>query len=292
MICLKIISGVVILLYCLLMLCYRRGWRLQPLHLADSRFQPRTRISIIIPARNEAGRIGECLRALQAQQYPVDLFEAIVVDDHSEDETISQVQAINAPNIRCIRLADHLDPDEPVVAYKKKALAVGIAVSNGELILTTDADCIAPPGWLSTVAALYEREQPVMVIAPVDFSSDGSLVQLFQSIDFMTMQGITAAAHKLRMGNMSNGANLAFSRDAFEKIGGYAGTEHLASGDDFLLTVKMQQAFPGKIAYLKSAEAIVRTAPQPDWRSFLMQRIRWASKSGKYRDTRLTAVQP
>jgi hypothetical protein len=36
----------------------------------------------------------------------------------------------------------------------------------------------------------------------------------FQLIDFMSMQGITAAAHKLKLGNMSNGANLAFSRSA------------------------------------------------------------------------------
>ncbi len=89
---------------------------------------------------------------------------------------------------------------------------------------------------------------------------------------------------------MSNGANLAFSRNAFLQVKGYEGIDHLASGDDYLLMMKMHRAFPGKIAYLKAEKAIVTTAPQPDWRHFMNQRIRWAYKSGKYDDQKLTAI--
>jgi hypothetical protein len=64
----------------------------------------------------------------------------------------------------------------------------------------------------------------------------------------------------------------------------------MASGDDFLLMMKMNDAAPNSISYLKSAQAAVSTLPQPDWGSFLQQRIRWASKSGKYKDTRLTSI--
>lgn len=290
MLYLTVICCLTAVAYGCLMLLYRRGWQRQPVSAAAPGFVPRTAISVIIPARNEAGRIGACLRSIQAQQYPPELFEVIVVDDHSEDDTEAVVKALNAPHIRCIRLADHLLPGEAVVAYKKKALAAGIDQSRGELIVTTDADCTAPAGWLRSIAAMYERQRLVMIVAPVDFTCDGSAVQLFQSLDFMTMQGITAAAHRLRLGNMSNGASLAFSREAFMQVGGYDGTEHLASGDDYLLTVKMQAAFPDRVGYLKAAEAIMKTAPQPDWRSFLQQRIRWASKSGKYKDTKLSLI--
>ncbi len=277
-------------IYLLLMLLYRYGWRRHASYEPPAGYRPHTRISVIIPARNEADNLPACLSSLLAQQYPRDFFEIIVVDDHSDDGTAAIAAAFNDGRIRCIRLADYLAAGEQVTAYKKKALATGIAQGNGELIITTDADCIAPENWLHMIAAYYEQYQPVMLAAPVDFTGNGSLVQVFQSLDFMSMQGITAAAHYLKLGNMGNGANLAFSREAYNRINGYAGTEHLASGDDFLLMTKMQRTFPGRVHYLKSSAAIMRTAPPPDWRSFLQQRIRWASKSGKYGDTRLAVI--
>jgi cellulose synthase/poly-beta-1,6-N-acetylglucosamine synthase-like glycosyltransferase len=106
----------------------------------------------------------------------------------------------------------------------------------------------------------------------------------------MGMQGITAATHRLKLGNMSNGANLAFTREIFYEVNGYQGIEHLASGDDYLLMMKIAKKPGSKIAYLKSKHAIVTTLPQPDWQSFFRQRIRWASKSGKYNDVRMTLV--
>lgn len=272
------------------MLLYRRGWKQQPLFKIPADFSPSATISIIIPARNEAPNIGHCIDAILAQEYPAGLFEVIVVDDHSTDDTAAVVRAYGKPDIRCISLADYLPEGAVVNAYKKKALAAGISVSKGELIVTTDADCTAAPQWLRYIAALYETAQPVMIVAPVDFTSDHSLLQLFQSLDFMSMQGITVASNKLKLGNMCNGANLAFTRAGFDSVHGYEGTEHLASGDDYLLMMKMQERFPGKIATLKASQAIVRTAPQTSWNGFLQQRIRWASKSGKYNDKRLTFV--
>jgi cellulose synthase/poly-beta-1,6-N-acetylglucosamine synthase-like glycosyltransferase len=276
--------------YVLLMIAYHKGWAKQKTFTVPPLYVPHTRISVVIPARNEGRNIGACIDAILAQVYPEDLFEIIVVDDHSEDNTADLVAEYPDKNLRCIKLADHLEDGKPVNAFKKAAIAAGISRSNGELIVTTDADCIAPNTWLLHLAAIYEQQQPAMIVAPVIFSTNHTLVQLFQLIDFMSMQGITAAAHALNLGNMSNGANLAFRRTTFDRVGGYAGIEHLASGDDYLLTMKISRSVPGSIAYLKSVNATVRTAPQPDWRSFIQQRIRWASKSGKYNDPKLTAI--
>lgn len=284
-----VISLVLALAYAVLMLLYRSGWQRQPLFRAGA-VPGDTKVSVIVPARNEAPNIGACIDSILAQDYPPVLLEVIVIDDHSTDATAAIVNGYDDPRVRCLSLAEYLQPGERLHAYKKKALGIGIARSSGQLIVTTDADCTAGTAWLKTLAACYEQENPVMIAAPVDFSSGNRVVELLQSIDFMSMQGITAAAHALQLGHMGNGANLAFARDAFEAVGGYAGTDHLASGDDYLLLLKMQQQFPGRIAYVKSEAAIVRTAPQPDWSSFLQQRIRWASKSGKYNDHRLTAI--
>lgn len=276
-------------LYIILMLVYTAGWHLQQeIHVAGV-FRPVTKISIVIPARNEALTIGACIQSILSNKYPLALFEIIVIDDHSSDDTYEIVTSLHEPNVQCLKLSDYLN-GQKLNSYKKKALETGIAHSTGDLIVTTDADCIVPPDWLSNFAALYEQSRPAMIIAPVAFTNNGSIVQLFQSIDFMTMQGITAAAYRLQLGNMSNGANLAFSREAFEKVNGYNGVDHLASGDDYLLMMKIKRAYPDGIAYLKSRLSIVQTVPQPDWSGFLNQRVRWASKSGKYDDKKLTSI--
>lgn len=290
MLILLLFFWLVTILYGLLLLLYRRGWQLQNDFEMPEDFVPSTKITVIIPARNEAGNIAACVRSVLNNDYPSRLLEIIVIDDHSTDDTWEIVNGMSEENVRCLKLADFVDKDAQLNAYKKKAIETGIAHAAGELIITTDADCIVPVHWLQQIAAFYQKDKPVMIVAPVAFTVNGQLVQVFQSIDFMTMQGITAAAHRLKMGNMSNGANLAFSRSAFLEVEGYKGVDHLASGDDYLLMMKMQQHFPGRIAYLKSSQAIVTTAPQENWKGFLRQRIRWASKSGKYDDKKLTAV--
>ncbi len=284
------ISFLLAVLYAILMLLYHAGWQRQDVFILQADYQPKTKISIIVPARNEEAHIGDCIKSLRTQDYPDDLLEIIIVDDHSTDATARIIQSFAGSNLHYIDLHKHTDPNTVVVAYKKLALATGIAHAGGELIVTTDADCTARPQWLKHIAAIYEQDKAVMVVAPVDFACDCSTVQLFQSLDFMSMQGITAATLQLKLGNMCNGANLAFQRAAYDKVGGYKGVDHIASGDDYLLMMKLSKAFPGATSYLKSREAIVYTPPQPDWKGFLRQRIRWASKSGKYDDNKMTAV--
>jgi cellulose synthase/poly-beta-1,6-N-acetylglucosamine synthase-like glycosyltransferase len=276
--------------YMVLMVLYRRGWDMQNEFMVPALYEPSTRISVIIPARNEAANIGACIESILAQIYPEYLFEIIVVDDHSEDDTAAIVEEYASRNVRCIRLSDFIPMGNSVNAFKKVAIATGIAHSNGALIVTTDADCTAPNTWLRHLATIYEQQNPVMIVAPVIYKVKRNILQMFQLIDFMSMQGITAAAHSLKLGNMSNGANLAFRKTTFDRVGGYGGIQHLASGDDFLLMMKMNKLSSSSISYLKSVNAAVSTLAQPDWRGFLQQRIRWASKSGKYNDTRLTLI--
>jgi glycosyltransferase involved in cell wall biosynthesis len=216
------IAIALMVLYIGLMLLYRQGWERQDEFIIPAGYVPKTKISIIIPARNEEDNIGKCLDAILQQDYPKDLFEVVVVDDHSTDDTVSIVTGY--ANVKCIKLSDH--PTDKIIAYKKKALSIGISNSNGELIVTTDADCYMGKHWLKHIAAQYEQDNAVMIVAPVDFTCNNSLVQTFQSLDFMSMQGITVASHKLGLGNMSNGANLAFTRKSYEAVDGYIGIDH------------------------------------------------------------------
>lgn len=290
-----IISLSLFFIYVALMLMYSRGWHRQPGYTPPGS-TPATTVTVIIPARNEAGNIGPCLQSILDNGYPPALLEILLIDDFSTDDTGALGDALlTGGKGRVLRLQDYLSKDERLNSYKKKALEIAIGEARGELIITTDADCIVPPHWLQNITGIYEQEQAVFVAAPVSFTPGNSrgakdTLYYFQSLDFMTMQGITAASVKMNLGNMCNGANLAFSKAAFNTVGGYKGIDHIASGDDMLLMHKMQQQYPGRIAYLKSEQAIVATAAQPGWRDFLNQRIRWSSKADKYDDKKLIVI--
>lgn len=277
--------------YTFLIIVYRYGWT-QTL-LFDSEAIPlsgKTKVSILIPARNEEGNILHCLDAVSAQSYPAHLLEIIVINDHSTDDTAGVVTRYAVGNVRLINLADHLPENAKLNAYKKKAIETAIGLCSGDLILTTDADCVMDRDWVSTVVKYYESGNIKFIAAPVAFHKEDTFLKVFQSLDFMTMQGITGATAFLKCGTMCNGANLAYERQAFLDVGGFQGIDCIASGDDMLLMYKMYKAFPCGIGFLRHPDAVVRTLPMDSWRSFMHQRIRWASKADKYDDKRLTAV--
>lgn len=283
-------------LYVLLILYYWRAWLSIPAFRPELlNVAPQTKISVIIPARNEAENIAGCLDAVTLQSYPRELFEVIVIDDHSTDDTASIIKTYASKNVKLISLKDHTDGN--INSYKKKAIEIAIQRSTGELIVTTDADCFMHEHWLQTIAAFYEEHEPHFIAAPVNIlpspAGDGlgvRSISLFQSLDFMTLQGITGASVHKKIHSMCNGANLAYTKKAFEEVGGFKGIDNIASGDDMLLMHKIYQRYLDNVLYLKSKEAIVHTAPVNSISEFFNQRIRWASKADKYDDKRIFVV--
>ncbi|MCW3086707.1 MAG: N-acetylglucosaminyltransferase [Sediminibacterium sp.] len=271
--------------YCLLIWQYRRWFLQLPAFIAGSHTEPQVFFSVIIPARNEEASIKACVGSVLQQRYPRSLFEVIVINDHSTDQTETILRGMQAdyPNLRLINLSDHLQGKQ-VNAYKKKAIEMAIVQSNGNWIVTTDADCMVTPLWLKTIDAYISEQQPVFVAAPVMFTHDSSFLSVFQLLDFMSLQGITAASVSAGYHTMCNGANIAYQKQAFYEVGQFKGIDQVASGDDMLLMYKIKEKYPGKLGYLFNTEAIVTTAPMPDWKSFINQRIRWASKADQYRD--------
>lgn len=282
---LLVIIAVLFVVYAALVLYYWRNWQSMPVVElpASATVDYVTTVSVIIPARNEEENIGALLKALQQQTYPSALFEVIVVDDHSIDNTAAIVKTF--ANVKLVQLQD-----DSLNSYKKKAIEKGIDNATGQLIITTDADCIPPAQWIETLVAFKEKNNPVFIAAPVAIHCNSSVLQVFQSMDFMVLQGITGAVVSKQQLTMCNGANLAYEKKAFEVVNGFAGIDHIASGDDMLLMYKIANAFPGRVHYLKSPEAIVSTQPALTWKAFFQQRIRWASKAGQYQDKRFFPV--
>lgn len=301
---LLIICLVLIISYTAIIIYYAIAWlslpnwqlattQLIPKGLAASPITPH--LSIIIPARNEEENIAACIQSILNQSYSKNLYEIIVVNDHSTDATASIVKTFNEPNIKCVDLINFIGNETN--SFKKKGIEVGIAQANGELIITTDADCVAPPNWLQTIAAFYEEKKPDLIVMPVSIlhSPIGEglgvrFIEIFQALDFMTLQGITGAAVHKKVHSMCNGANLAYTKKAFNTVNGFAGINDIASGDDMMLMHKIYSENKKGIVYLKSAAVIVQTKPVKTITEFINQRIRWASKADKYEDKRMLPV--
>jgi cellulose synthase/poly-beta-1,6-N-acetylglucosamine synthase-like glycosyltransferase len=249
-------------------------------------YQPTTSITVIIPARNEANNITSCLQSILHCGYPSHLLQIIVVDDFSEDATAEIVGAFK--KVTLLQLSDIVQ--SKINSYKKKAIEYAIEHATGSLIVTTDADCIAPVNWLHYFDFEYKINNAKCVAAPVLIKPVNNFISLFQQIDFMCLQGITAVAVANKQLTMSSGANFGYDKDVFNEVNGFAGIDDVASGDDMLLMHKIFEKYPTQVCYLNSSKAIVTTQPVQTVGAFFNQRIRWASKSTKYKDKRILPV--
>jgi cellulose synthase/poly-beta-1,6-N-acetylglucosamine synthase-like glycosyltransferase len=267
---------------------YHNAWNRLPAFIAPA-IQPSVFISVIIAARNEEKNVEGLLQSLHAQQYPKHLYEVIIIDDHSTDNTWQLLQQANYDRLQLkpLQLQDHISSTGAIGSYKKKSIETGIGKAAGTLIVTTDADCRFNPQWLQTIAAFYEANNAKFIAAPVTYTTNSTLLSVFQTLDFLTLQGITAASVYKRFHSMCNGANLAYERSAFYEVNGFDNIDNIASGDDMLLMHKIFQRYPQQVFYLKSPQAIVTTDPAESWKQFFHQRIRWASKADRYDDKRI-----
>ena len=276
-----IISAVLLSLYRMVIGRANRYLMLMPYYKTNT--LSTDKVSIIIPARNEAANIGRCLDSLLQQTLPADQMEIIVVDDDSSDATATIVQTYAAKGIRLIQLDEEK-------GGKKIAITKGVAAASHALIVTTDADCIYPNNWLNTLLNYRAEKNAVFVAAPVKYTKERNFFDRFQSLDFLSLQGITAAAVTNKFFNMCNGANLLYTKEAFQQVKGFEGIDQIPTGDDMLLMEKISETYPEQVDYCFSQEAIVETLPARGLQAFIQQRIRWASKSTTYKNSRIKLV--
>jgi poly-beta-1,6-N-acetyl-D-glucosamine synthase len=244
---------------------------------------PEEYISVIVPFRNESANILTVLNSLENQSYPKEKFEIIFVNDDSSDNGLELLLNTKVPeNVKVLSVPK----DYQTYQFKKRAIQYGIKNSRGELIVTTDADCIHDREWLSVLAGSFEPETG-FVSAPVEFESNGSFFSDFQKIEFAGLiisgAGLIGAGRPL----ICNGANIAYRRIAFELVNGFEHPVNLTSGDDEILMQKIFRSKKFKIKFIADRGAVVKTDPSETIEKFFMQRQRWASKSLFYSDKKL-----
>lgn len=269
------ISVLIIVAYCLLMLFQYSGFKTETGSYNNS---SDVFVTVIIPVRNEEKNITTLLDALALQEYPSSIFEVLVVNDHSDDATTQLVTAyINNGKLKQLQLL-HLYNE----AGKKQAITCGVNSSKGELIITTDADCIMGSKWILTIAQLYQQVKPAMIVAPVCISTDGGVMNEWQQLEYIAMQVCGAGSLKRKQPLLCSGANLAFTKNAFRELKGYEGNENITSGDDTFLMLKMHEKYGAPYALIDN-RAIVFSSPLKNLSAVVNQRVRWGRKVKHYK---------
>ncbi len=231
-------------------------------------------ISVVIACRNEQEYLPRLLNRLHDQTYPSGLFEVIIVDDNSSDNTFSI--ASTYAGIKNISVLKNNG------SGKKAALETGINAAKGVLIVTTDADCTMQKEWLNTISSFSCISGNDMIVCPVMLDDGKSPPGRFAELEFLGLQGVTAGTLAQGDGIMCNGANLAFRKEVFLSNINNLHPE-IPSGDDVFLLHSLKKS-GSKIEWLEAMEAAVTTVSPMSAGNFFRQRGRWISKAPAYRD--------
>jgi len=242
---------------------------------------PEELVSIIVPFRNEEKNIVNTYTNLTSQNYLKEKFEVIFINDSSNDSSLQLIE--NLPNKENVFIYS-VPKDYSTNAHKKRAIRFGIEKSKGEIIVTTDADCIHEEVWLKNLLKFMD-EKTGFVSGPVEFISDSSLFSRMQRLEFAGL--VITGAGLIGSGNpiICNAANIAYRKKAFDEVGGFTYQMSLSSGDDELLMQKIHRNTDYKIKFALDKSAIVSTEANPTLKDFYHQRKRWASKGLFYGDS-------
>lgn len=237
-------------------------------------------VTVLIPARNESANIGACLEAVSLQSYDPDRFEVIVIDDRSADDT-AQFALSFKPKIRNLNLI-RIESLPEGIAPKKHALSAGVAMSKGEIILCTDADCRQQPQWIEKMISCFGVQTGMVVgYCPIVAENRFSLMHHFSALDGLALAGLACATTFINRTATAAGRSLAYRKSAFTEVGGYSKIASFISGDDDLL-MRLFRETSWKTAYCAYPEARVETGPPASLKQFFNQKIRHASKSRHY----------
>jgi 1,2-diacylglycerol 3-beta-glucosyltransferase len=225
---------------------------------------PTSRLAVVVPAHDEAGTIGRCVRSLRNQTYPADLYEVLVVADNCSDDT-----AAIAANEGARILVRH----EPAAHGKGRALRWAIqrvlaATPPPDAIVVVDADSVADVNFLAALVRPFEAGAPAVQgesLLAEEPSGAGSLrVAAFLLVNRVRPAGrVVLGLPCMLAGNgmlLGRGLLLAHPWDAFTS------TEDV----EYSLGLRMAGV---EIAFAGGAVLVSPLAPNP--RAAATQQLRW-----------------
>jgi glycosyltransferase involved in cell wall biosynthesis len=179
-------------------------------------------ISVVVPAYNEEENIVACLESLNRQTLPRSEYEIIVVDGNSKDRT----RELAAPHADLV----FIQTSKRVGGARND----GAMQAKGEIIATTDADCVVPPEWLERIRDDFARYHPVQLYGTVYPRETG----LRYRISLWFANTFSSIGYHTRTLYYTLGCNTAFDRETFIKAGMY---RTIDAGDDLEIALRLKQ---------------------------------------------------
>lgn len=239
-------------------------------------------VSVIVPARNEENDIDACLASLRDCDYPDDKLEIIVVDDFSTDGTVERVRAqqpagVPAPDPGPVRLVEMERAMAQNGNHKPAAVETGIQAADGEVILTTDADCTVPETWIRSMVRRCTPDTP-FVAGPVAYEHNDLFLPRLQALELTGLVAYGAGTLGLRLPTFCNSANVAYRRDVIESR---LDAPNGAAQDELLLQHVAYET-DRSVTFNPESDALVTTEPAPSFAAYLQQQARWAHMGLRY----------
>ncbi|MBN1561286.1 glycosyltransferase [candidate division KSB1 bacterium] len=233
--------------------------------------------SIIVAVYNGGASVLNCLDALSAQDYPRTKYEIIVVDDQSTDGTLERL--VKFAEKQPILLLQNSQRGK-YRSTKKSALELGISRARGDIMLFTDADCLPGKTWLKAMVEYFD-EETALVAGFSPQTATNKVLRHLLTVDAAAAALVAAAAIAAGRGITCSGRNLAYRKDAFTAVGGFARTPDSVSGDDDFVLQAISMRRRWKIRYAFDKSTMVLSAGPQNVKSFLQQKRRHIS-AGKY----------
>jgi cellulose synthase/poly-beta-1,6-N-acetylglucosamine synthase-like glycosyltransferase len=217
-------------------------------------------VSVIVPVRDGASTIADCLDAILATDYPPDRREVLVVDNGSSDTTASLIRA---------RAVHYLQEPRPGVSNARNR---GIAESTGDILAFVDADCLVEPQWLTELVEPFEDPEVGAVAGDLRHAPPTTPAE---------RQAARLLGNWQRFAFNSNPAypitaNAAYRRDVIDRIGPF--DPHMTRAQDVELGLRFQQHSGLRLAYAERATA--RHRNRRTQLGFFRQQLGWAYGAG------------
>jgi len=187
---------------------------------------PPVRFSVVVPAYNAADSIASCLNALENQTMPADTYEVIVVDDGSRDRTAEIVKAFSCTYAH--------QPNRGPAAARNR----GAALARGDIILFTDADCIAQENWIEEMVRPF-GDTRVTAVKGAYKTKQHSLAARFAQIEFEDRYDLLKRSVSI---DMVDTYAAAFNRRVFLDMGGFDENFPVANNEDTDLSYRLATA--------------------------------------------------
>ncbi|MBK8982335.1 MAG: glycosyltransferase [Ignavibacteria bacterium] len=229
-------------------------------------------VSVIVAARNESVNIVNCINSLKSSLTGDIPVEFILVNDNSSDNTFELMKINTEDDSRFIVINSHVSSSANLKG-KANAIDNAVSISNGEIIVSTDADCIVRQNWVSATSK-YFKEDTGMVCGFTVIRNDGSLFSIMQNIDWLYLLTLASASSGLNKTMSCLGNNLSYTKKAYRKVGGYE-TIKFSVTEDLALMRKINASKEFKILFPLDKNCLVSTEPCNNLKELFSQKRRW-----------------